>query len=106
MLAHDLGSLASLRATEGHVFCQTHLYNQVEETIIDITATQFNWDIHGDDPLVKRGILVTTTPRSYHQNIVFEGSAVLEYVKEEGWYVGDPLERVWNRLVDRWRQEV
>jgi hypothetical protein len=86
MLAVAIKSPASLRHIDNDA--DAHVWNVVDGTIIDITATQFNYST--DDPFV-RGVLVTTEPRSYHRARRGRGRGhrTLAFLAECPWYDAD-----------------
>lgn len=90
LLADALGSPASLRGTKDRCEdpCMPHVWNVVDGTIIDVTATQFNdsdtCDQAGEPPTF--GVLVTRKPRLYHKPVQFRGRAVVDYLMKEDWY--------------------
>jgi hypothetical protein len=82
LLASAIGKPQSLRALTNS--WNSHVWNVVDGTIVDITATQFTADVN----FIARGVLVTRTPRGFHRGNVARGNAVLRHVMQ-GWYAGD-----------------
>lgn len=62
-----------------------HVWAEIDKTIIDITATQFNHIYTNKSKLIK-GVLVTKKPRGYHTNILNEGINTYLYVVNGNWY--------------------
>lgn len=91
LLSISLDDVRTLRFKPGHA------WNQIGRTIIDITATQFNHNREGERV---RGVLVTNTPRTYH-----EGGLLLKgrdaYIALIGWY--DSRDHYqWNKIETYW----
>lgn len=90
LLAVALDDVKTLRKRDGHAF------NMVKGTIIDITATQFNY--YGTSQGSKiHGVLVTKEPREYHVNVVSTGLKAYLEIVSEGWYDESDHPR-WNYL--------
>lgn len=84
MLAVRIGNPDSLRA------CEDHAWNEVEGTIIDITATQFSSKI--------RGVYVGES-LIYHKRIIASGLAAYREIIDWGSYWNEPN---WGRLSTHW----
>lgn len=95
LLATEIDDLSSLRMSREHV------WNRFGDTIVDITATQFNDS--DQDPYV-RGVLITTTEHSYHTPLVKHGLEVLNVVEAEHWYGSGRVKHLWKSLVERWKE--
>lgn len=59
-----------------------HIWTEVDGTIIDITATQFNFE----EEEIVRGVLVTKIPRSYHEEVLYKGIDAYLEVVNHNWY--------------------
>lgn len=92
LLAEVLGGPATLRHTTGHV------WNAVNDVIIDITATQFN-RISDIDIC---GVLVTTTAMYYHKPVIGRGMGTLRCLADGSWHVVDE-ETAFSALIERVR---
>jgi hypothetical protein len=95
-LAIALDDVSTLRGTS---FLAWHFWNQVGKTIIDITATQFEWTL--------RGVLVTpvSEPRRFHINATMSGTSALDQIHT--WYEHNHMSKgdsEWKRLRSRAKQ--
>lgn len=71
---------------------QNHVWAEIEGTIIDITATQFDDDIGG--------VLVTRTPRYYHKENS-RGRSTYMMVINNNWY-NNKDHPDWERISEYW----
>jgi len=83
----DVGILRHTDDTRGR-FCTPHVWAEVDNVIVDITATQFNdsseCDDAGEPPVF--GVLVTREPRLYHRPVAGRGRQTLAYLTDVDWY--------------------
>lgn len=87
LLAAAIGDVACLRHHDLKLrHWSPHVWNEIDGTIVDITATQFN-DLDEWQPYV-RGVLVTTQPRIYHGYVSGSGIQTLSYLTRgaASWY--------------------
>lgn len=101
LLAEAAGDLGSLRLGRPLFSRGWHAWNVFGETIIDITATQFN--TRPATALNVRGVLVLpagAVTRYYHENVYHSGIAAARHINGYGWYADDAETLVeWKR---RW----
>lgn len=100
LLAEATGDLGSLRLGRTYNRQGWHAWNVFGDTIIDITASQFN--LLQRCALNVQGILVTKIPRHYHEDLYHTGSAVIRHMNGYCWYgAGRPTSSAWNRAWQR-----
>ncbi len=63
-----------------------HIWTEVNDTIIDITACQFNGIRTSKNQSRIYGVLVTKSPKPYHSNVRKTGMDVYLKVLNENWY--------------------
>lgn len=99
MLAHRLQDVFSLRIIDNGN-C-SHVFNVINGTIIDITATQFSQSFFGPCPgAPKRGVYVSKKPLSVHRPVAGSGMYVYRWIVQD-WHYGH---RTWDRITNSWIQ--
>ena len=71
----NLCDLRSLR------YADSHAWNHVQDTIIDITASQF------DDAINDVYVVKAPSPQSFHQHVELYGARVIDFIDD--WYTPD-----------------
>lgn len=97
LLSIALKDVTILRGTTGHIWAE------VQGTIVDITATQFNsFRTYKHDPPV-RGVLVTRTPRGYHQSTTTGMKTYLSVINNK-WY-SEEDHPCWKWISEYWLED-
>lgn len=97
LLAEAVGDLESLRLGQPYEKRGWHAWNVFGDTIVDITASQFN--LLQRSALNVRGVLVTTLPYHFHANLYHSGVAVVRHIDGYGWYGAERVKSLaWHRI--------
>lgn len=101
LLADAIGDVSTLRHHDLRASWSPHVWNVIDEVIVDITATQFN-ALDEYQPYV-HGVLVTRKPHVFHSQVTGMGSATLAYLEGIGgsWYNEDDEHRRFQRALKR-----
>lgn len=75
-----------------------HVWTQVGDTIIDITASQFNSEKRD---INVRGVLITKTPYSFHETPKHIGLDVYLLIINKPWYTTKDYSR-WREVSEYW----